>query len=416
MKKRIAAIAGVAVLMAGAGMIAYGTGKRDASPAREPVTATPPAEAQPQQANAADTNTCVPLPVHVPRGGAFGMERWSDDKLIVTDNMRGRVKGPEYWVPVGSYRMTDPADRCVLFPDGQSTVFINPAHWRVDAYPVPSVGIYAVRFIPKMFSDAQVDEVDALIQRSYAKVRSLFPLGLSDFMLQDHHVLVTTGIAGDGSRRENRIFVFPGPHLSGIMGEIGSPHNEQFFIRQAVYLFNKMRPREETFKDDALLVGTAWSDMVGAWAAIALYDNPDVIRRQVDAHYANHAALTDDDEDTWPDPRQYRGIDTLRGPFGMPPHTPRRNAAIRYAVNDLAPLIMIALDGLLAREGKTETMTDFVRMMNTKKELTLPKTMQVVLSPEGYEVFLSWLKGGRIDRAYIDEGLAILQKAHQPQP
>ncbi|MBI1363621.1 MAG: hypothetical protein GC134_06520 [Proteobacteria bacterium] len=359
------------------------------------------------QPDAADV--CVPLGPHIPRGGSFGMEHWSDDKLRMAANPGKRVKAPEYWVPVGSYRIKKEEDEgCALFPDGQSAVFINPLHWKVDAYLVPVLGIYVVRFIPNTYSDEDVKKTDALIQEVYEKVSYLFPLGLKEYMRQDHHIIVTTGVAGDGKRVENRVFPYPGPHLSVLAGPLGSNFNKEFLIRQAVYLQNKMRPRDETFKDDPLLAAPSWSDMEGGWAAFALLDDAKARLDRVNALYSVHQALTDDDDETWPDLQRYKKIDRSKGPFGMPPNSPRRSAAVKYANSDLGPLIMVALDGLLVAEGKKETMMQYVRLINSKKEYTLPSVMKAALSPKGYSLFEGWMKGQPIDRSYIDKGLARL--------
>ena len=361
------------------------------------------------EAQMAKEPSCVPISLHVPRAGGYGLERWSDDRLRVATNPRKAVIGPEYWVPVGAYRPKKKGERCILFPDGQSVVYINPESWVVSAYKVPALGIHLVRFIPKSYGQDDIKKADDLIQRIYAQVSYYFPAGLKNYMLQDQHVLVTAGIAGDGTRKEERIFPYPGPHLAVIHTPLDDSYTEEFLARQTAYLFNKMRPREETFKDDPLLLAPSWSDMVAGWIALSLTRDPAARERWVKFSYADHELLTDDDPDTWPEGRIYKNIDRSQGAFGMPPNSPKRGAAIRYANNVLGPLVMLATDGLLQEEGVDDTLTDYVRMIHLKKELTLPNVMQAVLSAKGYETFLQWMKGERIPRKYIDKGLERLK-------
>ena len=361
----------------------------------------------PETAAGAGEAACVALPAHATRIKRHGHNTWSGETLIVARAIASGVAAPPGWIPVGADRIEA---GCAWFPPRQATLFVNPAFWRVETIRGDPAGLDLQLLTLKSIPPEELDSWRRMVAETYADVATLFPLGLPADQALPHVILVTSGIAGDGARRSTRLFPAPGPNLTSLFYPPDSGRGRDLFIHTTTHLFNKRRPRPEAVPEEDGLRGTEYRELVATWAEIAFNRDDAHVRKRVGSLRRAHVALTDDDGDTWPNARSIAATRSAEGPFGLPPHAPEGSKAAReYAHYYLGPLIMLALDGLLAEKGTAVSVRMLLRDIHAGNSPGLLASLRRVL-PERFGQIRSWMDGTEaIPAGLVERGLARLQ-------
>ncbi|MFQ5567702.1 MAG: hypothetical protein ACE5EU_15225, partial [Paracoccaceae bacterium] len=158
------------------------------------------------------------------------------------------------------------------------------------------------------------------------------------------------------------------------------------------------------------LAGSEYRELVATWAELAFNPDDGYVRDRVGFLMRQHAALTDADPDSWPDAGALAGIEGADGPYGLPPDAPEGSAAAReYAHYYLGPLIMLAIDGLLAERGTAISVRMMLRDIHAGNSPGLLAALRRVL-PVQYRQIRGWMQGTeRIPAGLVEAGLARLR-------
>ncbi len=150
--------------------------------------------------------------------------------------------------------------------------------------------------------------------------------------------------------------------------------------------------------------------MIATWAEIAFNRDDLYVRGRVGFLMRQHVALTDGDAETWPDAAAIAGTRSAEAPFGLPPNAPEGSAAAReYAHYYLGPLIMLAIDGLLADRGTAISVRMVLRDIHAGNSPGLLASLRRVL-PGRFGQIRNWMDGtGQIPADLVERGLARLQ-------
>lgn len=347
---------------------------------------------------------CKPLPPHTPLVTRHGNDHWSDEKLRVFSAMPTGVEIPKGWQPVGADQVTP---SCALFPRRQSVVFIKPEFWRTDTLKLKKVGFEVRRIALKSTSAADLAKIDQQIIDTFKGVSALFPLGvLPNQKALPHDILVTTDIAGDNKSDATRIYPAPGPNQSSLFYSLGSYRGNDLFIHAIAHLYNKQRPRPEATPREPGLPKTEYLEFVASWSELALNHNHAYVKRRVRFLKKQHKLLTDQDPTTWPTYPSLKDIQDLKGPFGVPPQ--RHPAAIEYAHYYLSPLVLLAIDGLLAIDAPDMNVKMMLQDIHKGKSPGLLSSIAKSM-PMRYKIIVTWIKGEKkIPPKLINRGLIRL--------
>lgn len=355
----------------------------------------------------AGEDICVPLPAHAPKAERHGHNHWSDEKLRVFGPVASGVAVPPGWIPVGADRIDA---GCAWFPPRQATLFVNPPYWQVETIRSDEAGLDLQLLSLKTTPPEELDIWRQMIAGTYADIATLFPLGLLADQKLPHVILVTSGIAGDGTRRSTRLFPEPGPNLTNLFYNPGDGRGRDLFIHTTTHLFNKRRPRPETLPEEDGLPKTEYRELVAGWAEIAFNRDKGYVRNRVAFLMRQHVALTDNDPGTWPGAGAIEKIRSAKKPFGLPPNAPKNSAAAReYAHYYLGPLIMLAIDGLLVEKGKAVSVRMMLRNIHAGGSPGLLASLGRAL-PLQVRQIRSWMTGAeQIPARLVEKGLARLQ-------
>jgi hypothetical protein len=362
---------------------------------------------EPAPAAGAGEDACVPLPAHERKINRHGHANWFDEYLRVSGAIASGVEIPPGWVPIGADRFDA---GCAWFPPRQATLFVKPEFWQVESIHSPEADLILQLLSLKSIPPEELDRWRELVVETYRDVTPLFPLGLTPDQALPHVILVTSGIAGDGARRSSRLFPEPGPNLTNLFYNPGDGRGRDLFIHTTTHLFNKRRPRPETLPNEDGLSKFEYRELVATWAEIAF--NPDAahVHNRVAFLMRQHVALTDGDPDTWPDAGSLAKIKSHKGPFGLPPAAPENSAAAReYAHYYLGPLVMLAIDGLLAKRASGASVGTMIRDIHAGDSPGLLASLRRLL-PDRFEQIRSWMDGtGQVPAGLVERGLARVQ-------
>ena len=355
----------------------------------------------------AGEDACVGLPEHRDKIERHGHNNWSDETLIVFGALSSGVAVPPGWIPVGADRIDA---GCAWFPPKQATLFVNPPFWQVESIRSSEAGLDLQLLTLKATPPDELEGWRRMVAETYADVATLFPLGLPPDQALPHVILVTSGIAGDGKRRSTRLFPAPGANLTILFYNPDSGRGRDLFIHTTTHLFNKRRPRPETVPRERGLRSTEYRELVATWAEIAFNRDDTHVRNRVAFLMRQHVALTDADPATWPGAGALASIRSAEGPFGLPPQAPKGSTAAReYAHYYLGPLIMLAIDGLLAGKGTAVSVRMLLRDIHAGNSPGLLASLRRVL-PLRFGQIRSWMDGSEpIPAGLVERGLARLQ-------
>lgn len=365
-------------------------------------------EAPPPIVTEADPADCTDPPTHADALNKHGRGTWSDERLYVHTHQPQPVRVPQGWQPVGAAEVIG---RCAVFPDRQALVFIHPDHWDVRHIPVPELGITLVRYAPKTLDADTRNAIDGMAERVHRRVRQLYPLGLLPEQQHDHALLVTTGLAGDGTNVASRIFAEPGPRLTLFFRAPTDPRAYDLLTHTTTHLLNKRRPRPETQPEDPQLPVVEHLEFVASWAELALAENAAYRKRRVNYLYDMHERVASGDKGRLPRRGVLAGLHMHHQKIAVPPRTNERSGAMmEYLHYYLNPLILVATDGLLAKRGRSLTVMELLQQVHRSNQ-TLLQVFDLHLTPAERAQVDLWLNGERIPRVLVDAGIARYEAA-----
>jgi hypothetical protein len=361
----------------------------------------------PASAAGAGGETCFALPAHTPKVERHGQSHWSDQRLRVYSSIASGVAIPAGWIPIGGDRIDA---GCAFFPPKQAALFINPGFWQVESIESVETGLSLQLLSLKTTPPEELASWREMVSEVYRDVSTLFPLGLLPDQKLPHVILVTAGIAGDGKRMSTRLFPDAGANLTSLFYNPGDGRGRDLFIHTTTHLFNKRRPRPEVLPREPDLPKSEYREMVASWAEIAFNRDDDYVRKRVAMLMKQHVALTDNDPDTWPALSFLREIRSEDGPFGIPPNAPKGSKAAReYAHYYLAPLILLAIDGLLVERGTVVSVRMTLRDIHAGNSTGLLASLPRILLGRSRQV-RGWMDGTeQIPAELVQKGLARLQ-------
>jgi hypothetical protein len=315
--------------------------------------------------------------------------------------------------PVGEVMRTQ---TYAVFPQGSSAVFIrSDAFRREHLAPEGSANSEAVSVI---FSNALTEEereqYRKAISHSFTGMQPLFP---GQKIVSPHTVLVTVRVAGDAMTFEDSVYPDPGANLSVFVRNLNHPRGEELFTHAIAHYFNRFTEKNDSSPtEDALLSAEDWQEMEASWIELYLSTDRERLSTRVNQLHAVHTAVL---ERVWsPDliyPFSERALfDAVSTTTVAPSHT-AHYSDVQYGHYVLAPLILLAVDGLLARElsdqgeaqGAHDSVATLISLVHTELGTDIFSELAKRLSAEALADLHAWMfEGKQIPIELILEGVA----------
>jgi hypothetical protein len=304
---------------------------------------------------------------------------------------------------------------CARFPRAQAAVLVRRDRFAVLPIEVPEAGLRVQRAAPAELDPDRLAAADAMVASTFAAVAGLFPLGLRRGQREDHWVLVTVNLAGDGWQPETRLFPGPGRNLSVIFHNLKDPRGRELFIHTTTHLFNRRRARRQTEPDERGLPRAEYQEMVATWAELALVD-PARRAARADFLLQNYHAVLDGDASTTPTNPLLAPLSDRRGPIGLLRVEPPSFELSEFQHYVLAPLLMLAVDGLLERSGAEPDLGTLLRAIHAGRHRGLLDALAKHLPAREMDAVRAWISGVPVPEDLARAGLQRLASRPGPLP
>lgn len=343
---------------------------------------------------------CAPIPQEEPVRGSHGFRIWSGGSLRSFTQEGGRICVPPGWEAVGSVAEGDGWAR---FGAGETGVVIRTDAFVSREMSVPGSSYALTLRYPASADAAEAASYEAVVRRSFDEVGALFlDAGKKP---RPHTVLVTAGIPFF-SHEDASVYPDPGPEVSYLILDPSWPRSEELFTHAVYHLYNRHRPDLIAYQENqAPISAHDWQEAEAAWSETALStsaeNRADRLAYLLSVHEAvrsrDFARITMppfDDEILF---RQMHGA--------LATDSESSYLDVQYAHYVLAPLMMVAIEGLLGTAGSATTVADLLRETHADPAVNFFERLATLLPEEDMERVIRFATGAEtIPRELIFRG------------
>ena len=339
---------------------------------------------------------------------SHGYKVWFSDTLESFPQYGEHVCVPNGWEPVGE---KEQKFGWASFPAGASGVLIHSADFTSRMLRTKNDS-YVLRVVyQKSLASESVERYITTIVHAFDSVSSLYPSTAGQML--PHTVLITVGVAGDGTEFETSVYPDPSIKMSMFVRNIGHTRGEELFIHAVAHLFNRYREDLISYEDtQSPLPPEDWQESEAAWSEIVFRTSNEGRTRRLAELYDIHTAI-----------QTHTFSDSLIYPFNTSElfdAVMQRSTVIKpdsvysdyqYGHYVLGPLVMVAIEGLLQKYNTHTDIKTLCTELHTKETSNFYKKLATVLPPTEMEHIAHFMNGEEtIPRELIDAGNDYYEK------
>lgn len=274
-----------------------------------------------------------------PSEGSQGYREWRGDTLVVFEERSVCI--PDGWMAVGAESVEN---RTAEFAPGKTAVLIQSDAFLSETLAPPNSAYTISLLYPSDTSPEEVQGYRENVLHAFTTIGSLY----NDKSIHSHTVLITTGLAG-----EKRVYPDPSLSLNTYLYEPEHPRGQELFTHAVAHLYNRHRTDLTAYANvQAPFSAEEFQELEATWAEIALARNPEYGLQRTLYLYGVHTALMNGRFDLITEPPfNTPDFAQVRPGIMVPPDGTFLEAQYGHYV--LAPLVMVAIDGLLAPHGSS---------------------------------------------------------------
>ena len=330
--------------------------------------------------------------------GSQGWLIWQGKTLKSFDHTGRRMCVPEGWYAVGA---TDRGDDWAKFERGKTGVVIRKSAF-ASRIIKPTGTSYKVEVIyPRSTSTTTRNRYISIVTNAFTRVAPIF--GDSEAQeAKTHEVLVTAGLAGNTMEIDTCVYPSPTAKASYLIRSQDQARAEELLIHAIVHLYNRHQTGSTiTLKDQDPFSKTDLQETEATWAEIAFMPSNKNRKERLAYLYNVHTAFRTNNfsliEKPPFDDRQL--FETTRQTIFLPKGSSYTDQ--QYGHYILAPLSMVAIDGLLVQHNTGVSVKEILIQLHTKKDETFFGALSKILPPLEMKRIDMWMHGN----ATIPEGL-----------
>lgn len=346
---------------------------------------------------------CYTPPKQAPDAGSQGYRIWFGDSLKSFEHQDRKVCVPEGFEAVGAVEI---GAGWAKFDPGMTGVLV-----RSDAFASellePKESSYSVRLLYSIGTDANTREQYArIVENAFNRVGGLFERQIPPASRLPHTVLVTAGVAGDTRSGHTRVYPDPRASLSIFMRTPENPRAEELFIHAVMHLYNRHRTDLTAHQESQAPFGVEdWQELEATWSETALTTSDRLARLSYlyNVHTAvrtgNFSLITSppfNDEEAFRRIRQSAIVDSGSETLDY-----------QYGHYVLAPLSMLAVEGLLREFNPATDMEDILREIHRGEGVNFFDELEVLLPPEQMERVRGWFEGKKTIPTELIQAAAV---------
>lgn len=340
---------------------------------------------------------CYPAHIYSKAQGSQGYRIWENEIFISFEHHGRKICVPVGWAPVGA---ATASDTWAIFDTGRTGVLI-----RKDAFSTSQIEATGTRYVitllyPSTTSPEDIIRYTELVQNAFSVLGSFYGDTAAP---SQHTVLLTHGLDPDA-------FVYPDPskNLTVMMRHPKDPRGEELLIHAVAHLYNRYSDRERKYLEhQGPFTAEEFQELEATWAEIAFAHTDAVRMNRIEYLFHVHSALMNKTYEVVTEPpfndtsAFSRVVPSIMVPEGG------SYLDFQYGHYVLAPLVMVAVDGLLAERGSPATVEQILSDLHRKGEQNFLDRVSSYLTKDDLAAINSWIWGTRaIPRTLIDQGVA----------
>lgn len=353
---------------------------------------------------------CIPISEQKTQEGSQGYRVWFGETLKSFEHNDEPVCVPGGWEAVGA---TKEGQGWAQFPEDHTGVIVKS-----DAFGIltlaPEKSAYTVTVLyPLATKNDALNRHVQIISNAFSRVSALFPESKS--AKHSHTVLITAGLAGDTRSEGTRVYPDPTEDLSIVVRTPDQPRAEELFVHAVMHLFNRHRSDLVAYqKNQDPFPAEDWQEMEATWSETAISTQNEGRGARIRYLYNVHVAV-----------RTNNFSRIVSEPFNNKEAFEKINQGsivpegsqyldYQYGHYVLAPLTMIAIEGLLVSRSSDLHVEDVLKAIHTRPSLNFFDELGKKLSKDDMARIMSWVDG----KDTIPEELVMKGLSHymtQPQ-
>lgn len=315
---------------------------------------------------------------------------------------------PNGWYAVGA---TERGDDWAKFEREKTGVIIKKAAF-ASRIIKPAGTSYKVEVIyPRSTSTTTRNRYISIVTNAFTRVAPTF--GDSETQeAKNHEVLVTAGLAGNTTEIDTCVYPSPGMNASYLIRTTDQARAEELLIHAIVHLYN----RHQTSSTNALKDQDPFSEIdlqetEATWAEIAFMPSNKNRKERLAYLYNVHTAFRTNNfsliEKPPFDDRQL--FETIHQTIFLPKGSSYTDQ--QYGHYILAPLSMVAIEGLLVQHNTGVSVKEVLIQLHTKKDETFFGALSKILPPLEMKRIDMWMHGNAtIPEELISVGAEMYSK------
>lgn len=351
---------------------------------------------------------CTTVTATDPVMGSHGWGVWFDETFQVFDHNEKRICVPEGWASVGSVQR---GSTWAKFPKDQSAILVRPETF--GTYDLTfAESAYRVRVVYPIEMNAEtLAPYLVLITNAFEKVGALYPNATDP---REHTVFVSVGLLGDGMDFESTLYPEPGPTVSTFARAYQHVRSDELLIHAVAHLYNRHRPDLIAYEQaQSPIPSEDFQEMEASWVEVYARSTNEGRAERLDQLYAVHAAVQSNayaPDLLYPfSEREYFDGITQKNVV-LPADAPYSD--FQYGHYILAPLSMVAIDGLLSERKAPVRVADILTTIHENPDTNLFSEAAKYLTPEDMQDLTMWMRGEKlIPRGLIERGNAVYKGA-----
>lgn len=333
---------------------------------------------------------CSPAPETESEESSHGFRILSTPVFKSFEHNGKKICVPDGWEALGA---KSTGDGWVRYDGNGTGVLI-----RSDAFLSETLGFewssYTVRMFYPISTKAKDHELyTAIVKNSFERVGRVFNDTKAN-KKRPHDVLISPGIEGTPVGAEG--YAYPDPHrgLSVLVRPPQHPRSEELFIHATMHLYNRQEGKPAYLKRQLPIPPSDFEELEAAWAETPFRTSESGRTSRLLYLYNVHTAV------------QTKNFSLISAPpFNdreafiaiNPSVAPARGASYldyQYGHYVLAPLSMVAVEGLLRETGADVTLEEILKRVHAGNAESLFAELEAHLGKVNIEKIKSWMFGG----------------------
>lgn len=353
------------------------------------------------------SSSCITVKQKRPVEGSQGYRVWFGDALQSFNHRGQKICVPDGWEALGATKF---GDGWAQYEQHLTGILINKKYFTEQELTFTESN-YRVRLLyTASASSHQASEYIRMVTNTFEEVGALYNDTPQEERIP-HTVLVTAGLVGV---YPNDTLIYPDPRetLTIFVRDHRDVRSEELLIHAVMHLYNRFREestREYQYNQEPL-GAEDFQELEATWAETALRISTPGRTTRLEYLYNVHTAVQTDDFSriTGPPFDEKRAFEQIDPSVIVNKNTSYSNA--QYGHYILAPLSMVAVDGLLVQKNTSTDVQEILAKIHTHQETNFFDELRRYLSESDVQRVTRWMQNGEtIPVELVESALAYYE-------